>query len=38
VNKELVQANKLVRGELLIDGNAVDASQITCRDIVEICG
>jgi polyhydroxyalkanoate synthase len=34
VNKELVQANKLVRGELLIDGNAVDASQITCPVLV----
>src|SRR5512132_3129828 len=32
--KELVQANKLVRGELLIDGNAVDASQITCPVLV----
>ena len=28
--KGLAQANKLVRGELLIDGNAVDASQIAC--------
>jgi polyhydroxyalkanoate synthase len=32
--KELVQANKLVRGELLIDGNAADASQITCPVLV----
>ena len=32
--KDLVQANKLVRGELLIDGNAVDASQITCPVLV----
>jgi polyhydroxyalkanoate synthase len=32
--KELVQANKLVRGELLIDGNAVDASQIACPVLV----
>jgi polyhydroxyalkanoate synthase subunit PhaC len=28
--KELVLANKLVCGELLIDGNAADAAQITC--------
>jgi polyhydroxyalkanoate synthase len=32
--KELVQANKLVRGELVIDGNAVDVSQITCPVLV----
>jgi polyhydroxyalkanoate synthase subunit PhaC len=32
--KDLVQANKLVRGELVIDGNAVDASQITCPVLV----
>jgi polyhydroxyalkanoate synthase subunit PhaC len=32
--KDLVQANKLLRGELLIDGNAVDASQITCPVLV----
>jgi polyhydroxyalkanoate synthase len=32
--KDLVQANKLVRGELLIDGNPVDASQITCPVLV----
>jgi polyhydroxyalkanoate synthase len=32
--KDLVQVNKLVRGEFLIDGNAVDASQITCPVLV----
>jgi polyhydroxyalkanoate synthase len=32
--KDLVQANKLVRDELVIDGNAVDASQITCPVLV----
>jgi polyhydroxyalkanoate synthase subunit PhaC len=32
--KELVQANKLVRGDLLIDGNAADPSQITCPVLV----
>ena len=31
--KGLAQANKLVRGELLIDGNAVDASQIACGGV-----
>jgi len=32
--KELVQANKLVRGDLVIDGNAADPSQITCPVLV----
>jgi polyhydroxyalkanoate synthase len=32
--KELVQANKLVRGEFVIDGNTVDVSQITCPVLV----
>jgi polyhydroxyalkanoate synthase len=32
--KELVQANKLVRGELVIDGHAADPSQITCPVLV----
>jgi polyhydroxyalkanoate synthase subunit PhaC len=32
--KDLVLANKLVCGELLIDGNAVDAAQITCPVLV----
>jgi polyhydroxyalkanoate synthase len=32
--KDLVQANKLVRGDLVIDGNAADPSQITCPVLV----
>jgi len=32
--KELVQANKLVRGELVIDGTTVDASLIRCPVLV----
>jgi polyhydroxyalkanoate synthase len=32
--KELVQANKLVRGDLVIDGNTADPSQITCPVLV----
>jgi polyhydroxyalkanoate synthase len=32
--KELVQANKLVRGDLVIDRNTADPSQITCPVLV----
>jgi len=32
--KDLVQANKLVRGELVLDGKVADASQITCPVLV----
>jgi polyhydroxyalkanoate synthase len=32
--KELVQANKLVRGDLVLDGKVADPSQITCPVLV----
>jgi hypothetical protein len=32
--KDLVQANKLVRGELVVDGNLADPAQITCPVLV----
>src|SRR4029453_17040593 len=34
VVKDLVQANKLVRGELVVDGNLADPAQITCPVLV----
>src|SRR4030095_13940908 len=32
--KDLVQANKLVRGELVVDGNLADPAQIICPVLV----